>query len=422
LNWNNRPYVNAIELMQVPATSAGRLLTDYSTWESEGFYNEVTDAPLNILPYRHMLPYGHLLNFFFSSKYDISLTTSHYTSDYTTTKTASGTHNNDTAVSNFYRIFDYVGVPSPFSGNDTLLNPAVFQANNGYEFRDLNGNGTKQANEPWMIHDIDGDQAWDPGEQGEFAPFYAPFNRLPSYREPGRVNINTISDSLGLSWLGVTNSFNSVAVGAYTPNAHWSNIELSRQGFGTILRPLLNNTFAPPSYFANPFRSYGSANYLPQPTAFAPVDLKSVNSSGDFIDSTFHRRIPDSALNEEPLFSFQTTVGGAYTDPPYTGEFNDSDRNPFFRYQGFQKMANLLTTQSNVYAVWITVGFFEVERTTIDAGNPDGYTLGPEIGADSGEIKRHRMFMILDRTIPVGFERGKNHNVHRAILVKRVIE
>ena len=42
--------------------------------------------------------------------------------------------------------------------------------------------------------------------------------------------------------------------------------------------------------------------------------------------------------------------------------------------------------------------------------------------ADTGEVKRHRAFYMIDRTIPVGFEPGENHNVDRAILVRRYIE
>ena len=39
-----------------------------------------------------------------------------------------------------------------------------------------------------------------------------------------------------------------------------------------------------------------------------------------------------------------------------------------------------------------------------------------------GEIVRHRAFYIYDRSIPVGFETGKDHNVENGILVRRYIE
>jgi hypothetical protein len=53
---------------------------------------------------------------------------------------------------------------------------------------------------------------------------------------------------------------------------------------------------------------------------------------------------------------------------------------------------------------------------------PDGYTLGRELGVDTGEIERHRAFYIIDRTIPVGFQRGKDLNSEKAILLNRFIE
>jgi hypothetical protein len=84
-----------------------------------------------------------------------------------------------------------------------------------------------------------------------------------------------------------------------------------------------------------------------------------------------------------------------------------------------------------VYAIWITVGYFEVTpwmgnpagaNTVFDVPHPDGYQLGQELYSDTGDIKRHRAFYIFDRTIPVGFEPGHDHNVDRATLVKRFIE
>ncbi len=53
---------------------------------------------------------------------------------------------------------------------------------------------------------------------------------------------------------------------------------------------------------------------------------------------------------------------------------------------------------------------------------PDGYTLGQELGLDTGDVQRHRAFYIFDRTIPVGFQRGQDLNVEKAILVGRYIE
>ena len=129
---------------------------------------------------------------------------------------------------------------------------------------------------------------------------------------------------------------------------------------------------------------------------------------------------------------------------PRCNPTHDPTRSPFFRLQNASRMSNLLTMRSNVYAVWITVGYFQVTPwygypasstspyptasypTTnpiqYDPAHPDGYQLGQELGSDSGQVKRHRAFYLFDRTIPVGFERGVDHNVQNAILLRRFIE
>jgi hypothetical protein len=121
-------------------------------------------------------------------------------------------------------------------------------------------------------------------------------------------------------------------------------------------------------------------------------------------------------------------------------DFRNTDRNPFFRYQMYTKLSNSVTTRSNVYAIWITIGFFECEKvqpsasfkvqTGHDGNNefrtkhryPDGYRIIREVGSDTGETQRHRAFAILDRTIPVGFMRGENLNVDRAFIIRHILD
>lgn len=329
LTWNNRPFANPGELMQVPRSRPSRLTADYS---------KVADAVGSTKnPFTDILgPYGHLANFY---------------------------HSNVTSGQSLhlYRVFDYVQVPSPFVGTETTLSGNTF------------------AVTP-LAYPITPTTA--------LAGLRAPFNRVFNYREPGRVNINTIPGDFGGAlnpiWSGILNQPNPATALA------WNYVDASRRGPN-----------GSPVAFAIPFRGGGTVDQLPGIGPYTDVD------------TTLFRSSRPAAL-DMPLFK-QTTTATKY---------NDSDRNPYFRYQVQQKMTGLLTTRSNVYAIWITVGNFEVSPWTsgVDAAHPDGLQLGAELGSDSGNVKRHRAFYIFDRSIPVGFEPGKDHNIENGVLLRRFIE
>jgi hypothetical protein len=209
--------------------------------------------------------------------------------------------------------------------------------------------------------------------------------------------------------------------GVTMPN--WPQFVLSRRGYVSPSNNILdqNPTAPTPTEFIAPFRSYDA-------TSLSAV------MGGQWMSGTNPNEIQagllraDAANPRNPLFQLYSTAD----------DVNNTFRNPYFHYAELMRMANLTTTRSNVYAVWVTVGYFEVTPATpkpwmstlsaaqiqqiMQQAYPDGYELQQELGSDTGEIVRHRGFYIIDRSIPVGFQRGQDLNVEKAILLKRFIE
>lgn len=342
LTWNNRPFVSNMELLQVPATSAEQLMRQFSTATATDPYYPSNNA--------FKSPFSHLLNF---------------------TLSWDGTPG---MASYFHRLLEYVHVPSQFVGTDTVLNPTKF-------------GGVPLLNEKEMV-----------------SFYHPPFNRVSNYRDPGRVNLNTIPGdaanvtSLNPVWAALLN-------GSQGPT--WQQLVTARRGENTVGNNVTTLNATVPSVFMNPFRSSGGAALgLPYAGTAARPE---VNVTLLRPDPT----APPPPALAPPLFAYNSA-----------NPYDNPDRNPAFRYATLNHLSNLVTTRSNVYAVWITVGYFEVTPNPggVDTVHPDGYQLGQELGSDSGQITRHRAFYIFDRSIPVGFEPGKDHNIDRAVLLKRFIE
>jgi hypothetical protein len=86
----------------------------------------------------------------------------------------------------------------------------------------------------------------------------------------------------------------------------------------------------------------------------------------------------------------------------HTASSLEVNLNPLHGIYTATRLANTTTPRSNVFAVWITL------RESV-ANDPDS-------------VKYHRAFYIVDRSIPVGFEEGKDYNVWDCVRLRRIIE
>jgi hypothetical protein len=105
----------------------------------------------------------------------------------------------------------------------------------------------------------------------------------------------------------------------------------------------------------------------------------------------------------------------------------DYSAHPYWRSEQLQRLMNLTTPRTHQYAVWITVGFFEVKRQG-DLGmylyNPLAAfdILGPEIGAANGKSTRYRGFFLVDRLRLTGFNPASPGGFRQAVVYRQRIQ
>lgn len=228
----------------------------------------------------------------------------------------------------------------------------------------------------WVGSEIDFNPAAFNGESPSInvpAVFNAPFCNVSRYRYPGKININTINDDQDVIW-----------------ESGMMHNRGAKFDYG-LLTQVRGDT-------AN-----GTSTDPIRPDGVAAVDLP--------------RAIPDPqemSNGEADGSLLRTNASGASNFfSGITADYADSSRNHAFSNAPISRLANISTNRSSVYAIWITVGYFEVDQNG---------RVGAEIGSEDGDVTRNRGFYIFDRSIPMGFEPGKNHNVERGILVQSIIE
>jgi len=192
---------------------------------------------------------------------------------------------------------------------------------------------------------------------------------VPNFRYPGLVNINTIDSAI--VWNAVTRGFGTVNFNAFRTNRSDPDGPTDLGGLYTTAQ---GGEFVETGASADRLRKGAAANL-------------------------FRRDGTDYELDSTD----DTSVGGG----------TNTENIATFRNELRTRLGGLTTTRSSVYAFWITIGYFEVDQ--------EG-RVGREIGSDQGQVRRDRAFYMVDRSIPVAYEPGKNHNVDDAVLVRTIIE
>jgi hypothetical protein len=172
-------------------------------------------------------------------------------------------------------------------------------------------------------------------------------------RIPGKININTVWDAAILQ-----------ALCDAGPSNQFTDDQIKNGLFPQLLQSRTSRPDGVPDRDDRPFLSTA--------TGLTPIQESGQYPKGISVDDTILRPAPDLSK----------------------GLFEVPDQaHPYLRQELLTKIFNHITTRSNVFAVWLTVGFFEV---TDESTRP--VKLGAEIGRAESRHIRHRMFAVVDRS------------------------
>lgn len=355
--WLNRQFANAMELMQVPASHPGQFGQEFTI-----FIGGTEPNPTDPLA----KPFGHLMNFLSSTQYDF-------------------TQSPPAVVpgADFARLLAFLDTPSPWSDANRALDPRYIQ------------NPTP------------------PGVAGELVRMRAPFNFLSNFVTPGKVNLNTISSRT--TWMGLESSYLPSTSRIDESNSRfWGGFEQIRRvgrfpggiPVGVLegqLPPGYTNHLNPklPTQFAGVLKSPWQSEMAPRLSGYGISNQEAVVLRRNPIETTLFRSANPAGEPNRPWI--------------YDGNnAQDPARYSYTAFQPLMRLNNLTTTHSNVFAVRMTMGYFEVDRAS-------GH-IGKEYNAEIGRNERNQGFFIIDRSVPVGYFPGVDLNSDNTVLVRRYFE
>jgi hypothetical protein len=185
--------------------------------------------------------------------------------------------------------------------------------------------------------------------------------------------------------------------------------------------------------------AYGTT-YNAVPVVPPTVQQSNASDSGDpFINITLTTGAlatigagPYYINNGYPVLFWSGNAPGIPGINPYLGANSganpDTSQHPYWRSEMMQKVMNLTTVRTHQYAVWITIGFFEVKREGDPSQILNGApllaydVLGPELGAAEGQTTRYRAFFIVDRLKLGSFDDTTVGAFRPAVLYRQNIE
>ncbi len=201
-------------------------------------------------------------------------------------------------------------------------------------------------------------------------------------RIPGKVNINTVFDS------------NNASTPSWTLNAICNAPAAAGQPSSGSTGNLFTQT-------TNVNTAWSTIMSTRSPTLLGPITSIWPNSASTtpLNDKPFLPPSSGVLTGADPNYPSNEGIDGIGRTilTSFTNTNANTGNHPYLQNELLTKIYNNLTTRSNCFAVYCTIGYFEVT-------NPGPYSatnrpvLGGELGSNDGSNIRHKFFAIVDRT------------------------